>query len=234
MSASNNAGRIGVWGASGSGKSSYVKAITGPQKRVVIFDPQGEYPGKRVSLLDDVRREIRNNWRGFRISYQPPAGKEPKALSALCRVLMEVQRPFKEGRPGRPLALVVEEMNLSFPVAGGAAKSPGFAEVCSRGRHYGIEVWGVSQRIAEVDTRFRGNCTETVVFRQKGARDVQAASLELGCAGSDLPRQNLAFLQEASGGLRSGRISFARGKPTISRDQAPANSNQAPRGKKRA
>ena len=65
------------------------------------------------------------------------------------------------------MTLVVEEMNLSFPVAGGVHKCTGFAEICSRGRHYGIDVIGASQRIAEVDTRFRGNCTESVVLRQE-------------------------------------------------------------------
>ena len=65
-------------------------------------------------------------------------------------------------------------LDVEPPVAGGAEKSPGFAEMCSRGRHYGLDMIGVSQRIAEVSTRFRGNCSETVVFRQKGPRDNKA------------------------------------------------------------
>lgn len=215
MSVSSNAGRVGVWGASGSGKSSYVKAALEKRRRVVVFDPQAEYSGKRLSNLEAVRKEMRANWSGFRISYTPPAGKEPQALSALCRLLLAAQRPFKETGRGSPLVLVVEEMNLSFPVSGGAARSPGFAEVCSRGRHYGIEVWGVSQRIAEVDTRFRGNCTETVVFRQKGQRDQQAASLEIGGKPADLPRDNLAFVHERGGALRKGKMTFSKNRPKI-------------------
>ena len=215
MSAASNAGRVGVWGASGSGKSSYVKAAIADRRRVVVFDPQGEYPGKRVGDLESVRREMRANWSGFRISYTPPAGKEAIALSGLCRLLLAAQRPFKETGRGAPIVLVVEEMNLSFPVHGGAAKCPGFAEICSRGRHYGIEAWGVSQRIAEVDTRFRGNCTETVVFRQKGQRDVSAAAQELGCTAADLPRDNLAYLHEQSGGIRSGKLKFVKNRPKI-------------------
>lgn len=215
MSAASNAGRVGVWGASGSGKSSYVKAAMAQRRRVVIFDPQAEYPGKRLTNLETVRREMRGNWTGFRISYTSPPGKEAQALSALCRLLLAAQRPFKETGRGSPMVLVVEEMNLSFPVAGGAARSPGFAEVCSRGRHYGIEVWGVSQRIAEVDTRFRGNCTDTIVFRQKGQRDQSAAALELGCKPGDLPRENLAFLHEGAGQVKKGVIKFSRNRPKI-------------------
>lgn len=215
MSAASNAGRVGVWGASGSGKSSYVKAAIAQRRRVVVFDPQGEYPGRRLGDLESVRREMRENWSSFRISYTPPPGKESQALSGLCRLLLAAQRPFKETGRGAPLVLVVEEMNLSFPVAGGAAKCPGFAEICSRGRHYGIEAWGVSQRIAEVDTRFRGNCTETVVFRQKGHRDQSAAALELGARPADLPRENLCFVVEQSGNLKSGKLKFVKNRPKI-------------------
>lgn len=210
MSAKSNAGRVGVWGASGSGKSSYVKIKMKGRKRVVIFDPQAEYDGKSVGTVDEVRRAMVANYNGFRVSYKPRSGKEPDCLSALCKLILFAQLPFKETGKGDGLVLVVEEMNLSFPVAGGAAKCPGFAEVCSRGRHYGIEVWGVSQRIAEVDTRFRGNCTETVVFRQKGARDQAAAALELGCKTADLPRENLKYLHESAGRLESGKLTFSR------------------------
>lgn len=223
MSAKSNAGRIGVWGASGSGKSSWVKQQIAQRGRVVVFDPQAEYPGKRIASLEAVRQEMRANWSRFRISYTPPPGKEPQALSALCRLLMAAQRPFKETGRGAPLFLVVEEMNLSFPVAGGAARCPGFAEVCSRGRHFGIEVYGVSQRIAEVDTRFRGNCTETVVFRQKGQRDTGAAALELGCKPADLPRDNLAYLHERAGRIEAGVVTFRA-----------ANKKTAPKRKKAA
>ena len=210
MVANSDAGRVGVWGASGSGKSSYVKRRMDYRKRVVIFDPQAEYEGTACTNLDAVRAEMARNWSGFRISYRPPPGKEPQALSALCKLLTYAQQPFKETGRGAGLALVVEEMNLSFPVAGGAAKCPGFAQVCSRGRHYGIEVWGVSQRIAEVDTRFRGNCTETVAFRQKGARDQQAAALELGCKPADLPRDNLAYVHERAGQIERGKLTFSK------------------------
>jgi hypothetical protein len=68
----------------------------------------------------------------------------------------------------------------------------------------------VSQRIAEVDTRFRGNCTETVVFRQKGARDQHAAALELGCKIAQLPRANLTYIHERAGSIETGKITFRK------------------------
>jgi len=218
MSASN-AGRVGVWGASGSGKSSYVKQRIASARRVVILDPLQEYPGfKHVHSVDDVRQAMRADWSGFRVALVPRAGQEAKTLSALSRLLIRAQAPYRGKKRGKLLTLVVEEMNTCFPVAGGAAKCPGFAEICSRGRHSWIEAVGVSQRIAEVDTRFRGNCTETVVFRQKGPRDRKAAADELGCRPSDLPNENLSYVIEKAGGISRGQVTFGK----------PANDNRAP------
>jgi DNA helicase HerA-like ATPase len=220
-SAKNTQGRVGIWGASGSGKSAYTKKRLKGRKRVVVFDPLEEYSGKKVSTIKGVEREMVRRWADFVISYSPQIGKEAANLNDLSRFLLAVQRPFKEGKKGRPLTLVVEEMNSSFPVSGGAAKCPYFAEICSRGRHYGIEVFGVSQRLAEVDTRFRGNCTETVVFRQKGIRDKTAAAAEIGCAVSELPTENLHFMHERNGVVSKDKLTFA------------ANSNRAPVAKKK-
>lgn len=214
MSAASSAGRIGVWGASGSGKSSYVKKAIKGRGRVVVFDPLAEYgPLCRVTVrtADDVRKAMASQWRSFRIAYVPPAGMEARALSQLCKLLMRAQQTYKDTGRGMGLTLVVEELNLSFPVSGGAARCPGFAEVCSRGRHYGIEVYGLSQRIAEVDTRFRGNCTETVVLRQQGPRDLRAATDVLGIStdGNAVRNlRNLQYLHERNGKVSKGEVRF--------------------------
>lgn len=213
MSAST-AGRIGVWGRSGSGKSSYAKRLLKGRGRVVIFDPLDEYGRegfKTVRSVDAVRMAMRKNWSGFRVAYVPPAGGEARALSALCRLLFAAQAPYRQSGRGQGITLVVEEMNMSFPVAGGDKICPGFAEVCSRGRHYGIEVIGLSQRIAEVSTRFRGNCTETVCFAQKGPRDLKAASDELGVAVTRVQAlENLSYLHEQAGSVTEGKITFPK------------------------
>lgn len=229
MSARSNAGRIGVWGRSGSGKSSYVKQLIKGRKRLIIFDPLDEYgpelrirsiAHRKASDLDEVRKGMASDWRSFRIAYVPPSGKEPGALSALCKLLMAAQQPFKDGKGGQQLTLVVEEMNLSFPNAGGMEKCPGFSEICSRGRHYGIEVIGVSQRIAEVNTRFRGNTTETVVLKQKGPRDIDAAAAELGVPKTKVtPLKPLEYLHEKNGEITAGQITFG----------SAANTNRAPK-----
>jgi hypothetical protein len=232
MTASSDAGRIGVWGRSGSGKSAYTKRRIKSERRVIVFDPLGEYGAEgfkviehRAGGLDAVRLAMRDNWQSFRLAYVPPAGREPVALSALCKMLLKAQTAFFDGRSKAQICLVVEEMNLSFSLSGGVARAPGFAEICSRGRHYGIEVIGVSQRIAEVATRFRGNCTETIVFRQKGPRDVAAAAAELGTKEARITAlRNLQYLAEKDGEITAGALTFKAPAPA----PAPANQNRKP------
>lgn len=214
MTAASNAGRIGVWGASGSGKSTYVKQAIKGARRLVVFDPLDEYGGLckvKATTLEEVRRAMRADWRGFTVAYCPPAGAEPRSLSALCKLMMAAQLPYKSTGKGAGMTLVVEEMNLSFPVHGGAQKCPGFAEVCSRGRHYGIAVYGLSQRIAEVSTRFRGNCTETVVLRQQGPRDLAAAADAIGGDKAEIAAlANLDYIHERQGTRSKGRLKIRK------------------------
>lgn len=221
MAARSEAGRVGIWGASGSGKSSYLKQRLGDRARVIVFDPMAEYgrlgfkvvQHKGREDLDKVRQAMAADWRGFRIAYVPPAGQEVAALSALCWLIIRAQEGYRKTGRGAFLTLAVEELNLAFPVSGGAAKCPGFAEVCSRGRHSGIETFGLSQRLAEVDTRFRGNCSETVVFRQNGPRDVKAARDVLGVdEGQIKALADLHYIRRAGAQTAAGRVTFARPK----------------------
>ncbi|MGF1609731.1 MAG: helicase HerA domain-containing protein [Kiloniellales bacterium] len=212
MAVDSNAGRIGVWGRSGSGKSTYVKALIAARRRVVVFDPLSEYGRLRgfvtVRTVDAVRRELAKRWAGgFKIAYVPPSMSEAAALDRLALLVLAAQAPYRDGRDRRQLTLVVEEMNLSFPVGGLPAELRGFGEICSRGRHYGIEVIGVSQRIAEVATRFRGNCTATVVFAQQGPRDLRAAADALGFADPTEIRAlgDHAYLRAEAGQLSRGK-----------------------------
>lgn len=210
MASKSEAGRIGIWGRSGSGKSSYVKQLVAGKGRVVVFDPMEEYEAEgflRCKTIDDIRKAMIKNWSSFRLCYVPTAGSEPKSLSALSRLLMAAQAPFKETGKGAKVTLVVEEMNTSFSVSSGVSLAKGFAEICSRGRHYGIEIIGISQRIAEVSTRFRGNCTQTVAFCQKGDRDIAAAANELGCEKTLIKSlEPLTYVIENNGVITHGKI----------------------------
>lgn len=181
-----DAGRTGVYGSSGSGKSHFVKQLIAQDKRLVVFDPLSEYAVRRdfVTVKSDLRpclNEIKARWqRGFRLAYVPSSGDEIAELNRLSRVLLHVQKPYFDGVPIPKVTLVIEEMNLSFPNRDIGAHFTGFPEICSRGRHSGIEVIGVSQGVSEVSTRFRKNCNRTVYFRQDDYTERKTIAGQLG------------------------------------------------------
>lgn len=220
MSASE-AAHIGVWGATGSGKSSYVKAMARDMSRVVVFDPQAEYATlrrgmKTATTVEGVKVAMLNNWSDFRIVYRPPPGREERALNQLSNLVLLAQRETLERGQGPRLTLIVEELNLSFPVNGADRRVTKFAELCSRGRHSNVQLIGVSQRIAEVSTRFRGNLAANVIFRQEGARDLQAATdLVGGDRAAIRLLDNLDFIHRARGTSTPGKIVYKRGKPYV-------------------
>ena len=78
--------------------------------------------------------------------------------------------------------LVAEEMNFGYPVTALPRDCQGFSELCSRGRHFQIDLIGLSQRPAEVNTRFRGNANETYIFPIAGHADIRTVMQMIGPA----------------------------------------------------
>lgn len=209
MSASN-AGRVAVVGASGSGKSSYVKQQLKKHKRVIVFDPNDEYRREGATpctTIKQVQKAMAASFGRFFIAYVPAGGKEPRALNILSHLCIFAQQRWKGKSKGPELVLVVEEMNLSFKLHSAEKDAPAFAEICSRGRHSFIHVIGVTQRFAEVAMRFRGNLTESVIFRV-APQDVKAAANAANAPPSMIPKETLNYIHEKDGKLKKGKLSF--------------------------
>lgn len=183
MSADGEAILTGVWGVRKSGKSSFVKDGTDGEKRVVVLDSQNEYRKegfKVVQSVNEMRDEITKSPKKFRLAIVPKDGAEEIILNQVSDLVLRLQKPFHEGKSKLELTMVVEEMQNCFSVHRGVHKAPKFANICSVGRHSGINVIGTAQRIAEVATRFRDNCDETVILRTVGANSIKAASEQTG------------------------------------------------------
>lgn len=212
MSASN-AGRVAVVGASGSGKSTYAKRLMQKEQRVVILDVMDEYKeigAKPCYSIAELQAVMRANFNKFRLAYVPPSGSEETALNRLSHLCLKAQEPYKGKRSGKQLTVIVEEMNTCFGLKR-ETKVPAFAEICARGRHSFIHVVGVSQRFAEISTRFRGNLTECVVFCQQGKADVEAAIGAIGLkANKDqiLALDQLEYLHSVRGKITPGKLKF--------------------------
>ena len=151
--------------------------------RLVVFDPTPEVDwatetGDGVFYLDEALEYIRNHFEcGFRICIVPHFGQEEKELNSLCLCLISLQRKYFEHHS--KITLVVDEMDLSFNTQT-TLKNPRnyFAYLCRRGRHLGVNLLGLSQRINQVSTIFRANLSGVYLFQHTELIDLkQAAAL---------------------------------------------------------
>lgn len=175
--------RLGIFGASGTGKSYRARELTKGLTRIVYFDPLGDFAAGAtlISGYDKLRQELIRNWAsGFKISYCPAFGDEEKELSKLCMLLVLLQYGYGFNHFAK-VTLVVDELDLSFPTGiCQRDKKNGFAYLCRRGRHFGINLIGCSQRTAQVDVCFRGNLTGIYLFRHVDPIDTEKAIAMLG------------------------------------------------------
>jgi DNA helicase HerA-like ATPase len=108
------------------------------------------------------------------IIYVPNTGDEEEELNILSKIVLEAQNGYKMKQHSRKLTFVVDELDLGFP----SSRNPMnkyFTEICRRGRHSGINLLGMSQRINQVNITFRSNLSAVFIFRQAEYRDMQAA-----------------------------------------------------------
>ena len=175
-----DAEHIGVWGRTKSGKTTLTKTLIKGRSRVVIFDPMGEYEGVQVEALPAMVEAIADRWGGsFQVAYRPPDFGDPVAhLDAFAEIVRAVQKPYQLGEESRSLTVVVDELAMTFPNVRRASSA--FGGLCSRGRHYGIELIGTSQRMADVGTVFRGNTSCDYFLPLRAAVDVGAATDLIG------------------------------------------------------
>ncbi len=211
-----DAKKIGVWGGTGSGKSTRVKEIIADNDRVIVIDPIGDYQHekgfKKFKTLRGLYMAIRAGWNsGFRLVLIVQRGDDPAAvLEELAEGLFVIQKRYKDNQCDKGITLVVEEMSLCYPERTIRQSERSFLELVNLGRHYGVEIIGVSQRIAEVKKNFVGNCTEHYFLRLGSAADRNAVT---GIIGTE-HKQALIGLQTHE------YLHFEQGKVTKGRNKA--------------
>jgi hypothetical protein len=175
--------REGIFGASGGGKTTLARELIASRGRVVIFDPldKGDYRGagfRRVAGRPDLIKALAALWDKpkFRLVYAPARGDLPAELSWLSDGLMRIQDTAKKGG----ITLLVDELNTAFPVYSLPQGCDGFKWLCFRGRHYEIDLIGISQRPANVGADFRGNETDRYMFRVADHTDLMTLGKMIG------------------------------------------------------
>lgn len=206
-SITKQAQRVGLFGASGCGKTTKARSLTAGLKRIVYFDPLAELTnsaGVRVFYnIEQLKKALKACFcSGFRFDFVPTFGKEIKELNDLSYFLLELQRGYKNSLHAAQLTLFVDELDIAFP-SGITLKDPqnGFAYLCRRGRHYGVNLVGISQRPHQVDICFRGNCSGIYWFRHAEPSDIDTAVKAIGREYRDKIRNlsNYEFIYKAGG-----------------------------------
>lgn len=178
--------RIGIFGASGSGKSYRARELVSNLGRVIVFDGIGDFARgggfKTCYSLTDVLTLVKKGWKtGFKICFVPELGEEETSLDKLSKSLQHMQSGYMAETSKAKITLVVDEMDLSFP-SGIRQRMPkhGFIGLCLRGRHYGINLIGISQRPKLVDNSFRANMSAVYLFMLAEPDDIDVAIRLIG------------------------------------------------------
>jgi hypothetical protein len=160
----NDAKIVAVIGASGVGKSSYIKAdLLKPAMKssagMLIWSPlektdnyAGFCRGVVVTKITDLVARLKT---GRRAVVYVPSGDDKavkKQFDMFCRIAWELVG----------WTILVEELSrVTMP----SWSPPAWRNLSTAGRHQGLTLIGVTQRPANVDKDFMGNCSEIRCYR---------------------------------------------------------------------
>lgn len=200
----NKASIVAVLGASGSGKSEWVKRRLEKSKprRLLVWDAMREY-GDGTELTADIIIELAKHRAGpVKLVFHPASDGDQrvKQFSIFCAAAL---------RAGN-LTMLVEELRFVTTPSRAPLK---WAEVCLTGRHRGLSVIGTSQRPASIDKDFLGNATLIHAGRLVYPEDVRAVSKAMQVDESRIA--GLAPLEWVERDLQSGKVTV--GKLTFTR-----------------
>lgn len=201
-----------IAGCSGSGKSSYLRALLAadPPARLVAWDPDHDHDMPRRERVGDYVRELARAVRsGRRYRLALTCRPTVAAFERWCQAVWAIA----DAR--RPITAVVEELSDVSPGAGRA--SPAFGELVRKGRKYGVRILAVTQSPAEISKTIYRNVGAKVALRQEGEAERRRMAEVL-----DVPLTTVLALQPLEYLARTGAepaargsIAFRGGRPAI-------------------
>lgn len=208
--------RYGLFGASGSGKTTKARELIRNTNRLIVFDSvKGEWAQKAqawlghaavvVDNLQDFISVLQRKWqKGFKIVYRPQFGREILNLHEVAGIIWQAQAGFGIQHNAK-ITLFVDEAQEGAP-AGLKFKIPnhGALRLATMGRGRGINFIVASQRIKSVDINIRSNLTGIFIFRLSDLADIQEARRILLGKGDAGEIPNFAYYYKDE----NGKINF--------------------------
>ena len=172
----NKADIHAVIGASGTGKSSYIKGeLLRSYSRLLVWSPlekTDNYAGfcQGVVVTGKISELVAQVKAGAKAIVYVPTGKDSEVktqFDRFCRIVWEL-----EGA-----TVLVEELSR---VTMASWSPPAWKNLSTAGRHQGLTIIGTSQRPATIDKDFLGNCTEIRCYRVNYDNDAKVMADSLG------------------------------------------------------
>ena len=172
----NKADIIAVIGASGTGKSSYIKGeLLKRYLRLLVWSPlekTDDYAGfcKGVVVTGKISELVAQVKSGARAIVYVPTGSDAEVktqFDRFCRIVWELNGA----------TVLVEELSR---VTMASWSPPAWKNLSTAGRHQGLTIIGTSQRPATIDKDFLGNCTEIRCYRVNYDNDAKVMADSLG------------------------------------------------------
>ena len=163
---------IFVSGQRGSGKSFWVKNYLQGLTRYVLFDTLGEYQGPRYMEIEAFLGACQKAGDGYFTAIYDPYSNE--SFPMFCRIALATPQIY----------VIIEEIDLfstpwNTPVE--------LQKLIKYGRHYGVNIVGVSRRPSETSRLFTSQATRFIVFLQREPRDIAYFRSIIGSWADQIP-----------------------------------------------
>lgn len=217
MAAPEREGRaVIVSGRSRSGKSAWAKLETSGAERRVVWDPDDEWPGVRVTSLQELARRM---WRSDRwdLRFVPQAVSQE--LHGAWAALMLA---WAQAHDGAGVHVVSDEL---ADVTSPGKASAGWGQLVRRGLKRGVSIYSISQRWAEADKSAFGNCSRVVAFASSSDQDVRYLSSRVRVPAdvlSGLRRLEYVDYSTVTGEYSVSALNFGRKRAVTGTDTAPS------------
>lgn len=204
------------FGKTGMGKTVWAQQHVKTLRRVIVYDPLGEYRDGVVPFYDVA--ELIEHCAKYRVWRVSLAMAAPEDFPMLCRVAQAAGN----------CTLVVEEAQRILPP--GPPPPSEFTELVYRGRHTRTSLLIVSQRPSTVHIAARSQWTRIVSFSQSEVADVEwmrkTSGFDALVEARDLPR--LHYFDITPGGIERKKLALISRREIISPPAKPEDGKGEP------